>query len=123
MEARQSVAIIDRINRNRIATFLIATVAFAAGALIVQYLRSFPQLEANEEVLKTVDALFTALTSKNSQRLNDCDQKLKKFRDDGSVSSSAAKKLDAIIQRARAGEWEASSKTLYEFILGQRPRK
>lgn len=113
----------DRHDRKRIATFLIAATAFAAGALITQYLRSTPQMNADEEVMKTVDALFTALTSKHIQRLNDCEQTLQKYRLDGRLANNASKSLEAIIQRARAGEWDSSSKTLYDFILAQRRKK
>jgi hypothetical protein len=114
------VEIIDRIGRNRIVSLLIAVTAFAAVAYCVQYLRSYPQMEADEEVFKTVDALFTALNSKNIQRLNDCEQRLRKYSDEGNLASSASRNLEGIIERARAGEWENSSQTLYDFILAQR---
>lgn len=115
--------ITDRIDRRRLASVLIAVTAFVAGVLIVQYLRSYPQMDADENVLKTVDALFTALNNKNSQHLNDCERQLQKYRDEGSLPSSAWRNLQGIIKRARAGEWESSSKTLYDFILAQRRRK
>lgn len=114
------MGLIDRIDRNRFATMLLAVAAFAAGALVVQYLRFTPQLGMDEEVFKTVDALFTAITSKNVQRLNDCEQRLKSAREEGKLNSSAAAKLGTIIGAARAGEWEGSARKLYTFILAQR---
>ena len=112
--------IIDRLQRNRLATILIAIVSFVCAAAVYQYLRTSPQIGPNEEVFKTVDALFTALTTKDLQRLSDCESRLQADLESGALPSAAAKNLDGIIQRARAGKWDASADTLYQFILDQR---
>jgi hypothetical protein len=114
------VEIIDRIDRNRLASILVALTAFAAGAFFVQYLRSCPQIGSDEEVSKTIDALFTALTSKDVQRLSDCEQRLQSYREAGDLPHSAAANLEGMIKQARAGEWESSARILYDFILAQR---
>lgn len=111
---------IDRIDRNRLATIVLGILAIAAIVLLTQFLRSQPQFGADEEVFKTVDALFTALTSRDNQRLSDCEQRLQTYRAAGTLPSSAAKKLDGIVKQARSGEWEASARKLYDFMLAQR---
>ena len=78
------------------------------------------QIGTDDEVFKTVDALFTAITSKNSQRLDECEQRLKTARDEGKLSSRAAANLEAIIVAARAGGWDGSARRLYHFMLAQR---
>lgn len=79
-----------------------------------------PQLKADEQVFTTVDALFTALTSRDSKRLEDCERRLKAYHEEGRTSDAVAAKLDGIIQEARGGKWEPAAKRLYEFMLGQR---
>ena len=114
------MATTDLFDRNRLATIVLGILAVVAIVFLMQFLRSHPQVGADEEVFKTVDALFTALTSRDNQRLSDCEQRLQSYRDAGTLPSSAAKKLDGIIKQARAGEWEASVRKLYDFMLAQR---
>lgn len=79
-----------------------------------------PQMKTDEQVFNTVDAMFTALTAKDRQRLDDCEQRLKSFHDQGKTSDAVAARLDAIVQQAHEGKWELAAKKLYAFILGQR---
>ena len=111
---------IDRFDRNQRWMIGIGVLAFVAIVVLVQILRSYPQIGQDEEVYKTVDALFTALNSRDTQRLSDCEQRLRSFRESGSLSISAAKNLDAIIKKARTGEWQTSAHKLYDLILAQR---
>jgi uncharacterized membrane protein YccC len=83
-----------------------------------------PQLNQTDAgVFKTVDALFTALTSRDRTRLNDCERRLKSHRADGRMSESAASALDSIIREARDGEWEPAAKRLYNFMLVQQGKQ
>jgi hypothetical protein len=74
----------------------------------------------DEQVFNTVDALFTALTSRDEKRLSDCERRIRAFNDDGKISESVDASLTAIIQQAEDGQWEPASKKLYDFMLGQR---
>lgn len=112
--------IIDRLERNRHTVIGVAILAFVLLGLFVPYLRAYPQIGEEEKVLTTVDALFTALTSRDLQRLQDCEVRLETYRDEGELPLVAATKLKNIIERARSGEWETSARTLYDFILAQR---
>ena len=102
-------------------------VAAACGVLVVvslfllmRYWGVPPQIGADEEVNKTVDALFTAMTSRDLARLDDCDRRLKSYHTAGRLPARPAQALAAMIQQARDGQWEPAAKRLYEFIYGQR---
>ncbi len=99
---------------------LCALLALAGIVLFLQMRKSQPQLEADEEVFNTVDALFTALTSRDVSRLDDCEQRLKGYREEERLPSAASKVLDAVIQQAQAGDWEPAAQRLYDFMLAQR---
>jgi hypothetical protein len=97
----------------------------SAGAVVVMFLVVYwcwptPQLGADEEVLRTVDALFTAITGRNEPALVQCQQRLHSYRDSGKLTPSAADTLDAVIAQSRAGGWQPAASRLYAFILAQR---
>ncbi|HSQ57296.1 MAG TPA: hypothetical protein VLM40_16360 [Gemmata sp.] len=94
----------------------------AAGALVVllAFLNRSPQMGADEEVFRTVDALFTATTARDEKRLAECEGRLHTLRDEGRLPESAAKFLDEVIARARSGRWETAAEKLYSFMLDQR---
>ena len=82
-----------------------------------------PQLpRANEQVFNTVDALFTALTSRDQQRLAECERRLRAYRAAGETSPRVSAVLDAIIQQAHQGEWQPAAERLYAFMAGQQGR-
>ncbi len=96
----------------------------AAVAVLIWSPWRSPQLNhADEQVFNTVDALFTALTSRDLSRLNECERRLKDYKSKGRISDAAAASLDSIIQKAHAGKWEPAARQLYDFMLGQRSRK
>jgi hypothetical protein len=75
---------------------------------------------ADEELFRTVDALFTAVTARDQKLLADCEQRLLTLKGAGKVPSEAGTYLDTIIGRARAGRWESAAQTLYDFMRAQR---
>jgi len=91
-----------------------------ATVWIVRFWMSHPQIGTEEHVFQTVDALFTALNSRDSKRLADCEQRLHDYQEDGSLPDAAANSLESIIRQARSGQWEPSAHRLYDFMLAQR---
>ena len=83
-------------------------------------LRSQPQLKPSDDVYKTVDALFTAITAHDQARVTLCEQRLTKYESAGQIPTAAAKRLTSVITSARAGDWDSAARRLYEFIQGQR---
>ena len=82
--------------------------------------RSQPQMKYDSEVFNTVDALFTAITSRNPDRLAACNQRLVRYKAEGRLTGAGANTLDQIVEQAQSGEWEGAGKRLYAFMLGQR---
>ncbi|HVV99497.1 MAG TPA: hypothetical protein VHB77_04115 [Planctomycetaceae bacterium] len=101
--------------------WLLGVLALIVGLICLGWrLQSPPQLGHDEEVFQTVDALFTALTSRDPQRLDDCVQRLQFQRETGRLPVRAARSLDRVIAQAQRGEWRSAAEQLYRFILGQR---
>ena len=114
------MATIDRIDRNRIAWGLAGLLTLMIIVVLVRGMLSTPQLGTDEEVFRTVDALFTAVNSRNKSHLEDSAQRLKTYRESGKLPATAAKKIDAIIDLAKADRWSESAHQLYDFMLAQR---
>ena len=104
----------------RLVQILCGLVAVAVIVFFVQKFRAPPQIGTDEEAFATVDALFTALTSRDRVRLDTCDARLRVLRDENQLPPKAADHLDAVIQQARSGQWEPSAKRLYDFMYQQR---
>jgi hypothetical protein len=79
-----------------------------------------PQMGKDEDVTKTVDALFTAVTARDEKLLGQCEQRLHAYRDEGKLPADASTYLDGIITIAREGRWEAAAERLYNFVRAQR---
>lgn len=105
---------------NRTLVWGIAGLLIIAICYIVWSRLPPPQLVHDEQVFNTVDALFTALTSRDGRRVDECEKRLHAYHDDGLMSDSAKSFLDSVIAEARSGKWEPAAKRLYDFILGQR---
>src|SRR5436190_23597508 len=90
-------------SRERVALFVVLGLV-ALGALAAFALGGrAPQMGADEDAFNTVDALFTAITARDAQRLTECDERLKAHRAAGKLPADAADSLDGIIAKARAG--------------------
>lgn len=102
---------------------LSVTLAVAGGVAVVWWILSMlptPQLGADEEVFKAVDALFTAVTARDEKLLGRCEQRLRGLRDGKQLPAAAADHLDGILEQARAADWQAAAERLYAFISAQR---
>jgi hypothetical protein len=118
------VATIDRTadtkSRDRIALGVLAVVLGIGIVVLVWKLWPTPQMGADEEVFRTVDALFTAVTARDEKLLRECEQRLHGYRDAGRLPKDAARQLDNIIAKARAGSWQVAAERLYAFMRSQR---
>ena len=119
------MAIIKQTNapakRSRIPLLALGVLVIGAALLLLfLYLRRSPQMGADEEVFRTVDALFTAVTARDENKLAQCEQRLHAYRDAGKMPGEAADYLDGVIAQARGGHWESAARTLYDFMRVQR---
>lgn len=73
----------------------------------------------SEEVSSTADALYTAVTSRRMELLEAVEAKLNKLHTEQQVSPAAMTALQAIIQQARAGKWQAAAEDLDQLIRNQ----
>jgi hypothetical protein len=79
-----------------------------------------PQMGADDAVFRNVDALFTAVTARDDQRLGECEGRLRSLKDAGKLPTDAANYLDGVIETARAGRWDSAGQRLYGFMTAQR---
>ncbi len=79
-----------------------------------------PQIGGDKESVKVVDALYTAVTSRNKARLTQCEERLHTLRDEGKMPRRTADYLDGLIGTARGGNWQGASHKLFDFMRGQR---
>jgi len=108
-------------NRERVAVYvLLGLVAFGAIAMLIAYWSRPPQMGIDEDVFRTVDALYTAVRAKDEKRLGECEARLHGYRDTGKLPADSADFLDGVIAKARAGKWDVATETLYEFMIAQR---
>jgi len=105
--------------RNKIALSVLMVLALLLTTRVYFSYRAQPQLPASDEVYNTVDALFTAVTAHDSQRLASCQQRLETYKDRGSLPAAAARRLDRIIALANSGDWATAARQLYDFIHAQ----
>jgi hypothetical protein len=107
--------------RSRIAWRVLASIAVLLLTVfaITRFDRP-PQMGGDEDVFRTVDALFTAIGMRDEAKLADCERRVHQYQEAGKLPESSATYLAKIIARARAGNWENASKSLYEFMRAQR---
>jgi len=104
------------------------TIAWGAAGLLALAILAYigwsqlppPQLEHDEQVFNTVDALFTAISSRDATRVDECARRFESYHGDGRMTDSVKALLDSVVGEARAGKWEPAARRLYDFILGQR---
>src|SRR5207253_8335898 len=75
---------VDSRSRARVAWGLLGGLAALAVLVVaVRYFTRPPQMGADDDVFKTVDALFTAVSMKDEAKLAQCEQRLHSHRDAG----------------------------------------
>ena len=110
----------EGVDRKRLALIGLGFLVVVGIVAIVLGMRHAPQMGSDEQVFRTVDALYTAVCSRDANRLAECEQRLHGYRDAGKLSADAADFLDGIVAQSRAGEWSAAAERLYHFMLAQR---
>ncbi len=88
------------------------------AALLLSGCGGSPKLET-EEATSTCDALYTAITSRRPQLLEDSENRLKQLKNDGKLSVEAFESLTEIIQQARSGDWQGAAEELDGLIRDQ----
>jgi hypothetical protein len=78
-----------------------------------------PQIGPDEETFREVDALFTAVTARRPDLVDQCAQRLQTQRDRGKLPAKAHEELGRVIDRAKDGKWESAAERLYAFMQGQ----
>ena len=73
----------------------------------------------SEEVSSTADALYTAITSRRPELVDAVEKSLNKLQGEQQISPAARTALQAIIDQARAGEWQAAAEELDQLIRNQ----
>lgn len=106
--------------RTKLAWACGALAAVAMAVLVALALRPTPQLGADPAVMKTVDALFTAVTKKDPKLVRDCAARLDGYRAAGVLPEGAGAELGRVIETANAGEWRRAAERLYAFMEAQR---
>lgn len=108
------------VNRARVAGLVLAGLAAAAIVAVVIGTRRPPQMGADEEAMRTVDALYTAVRERDEKRMGECERRLHGYRDASQLPPDAAAFLDKVIAKARGGGWESATEKLYDFMRVQR---
>ncbi len=80
---------------------------------------SVPKFNANDNALKTIDALFTAINSHDEKRIATCKITLEKHTSNGDLSQQAMAELAKCCEQATSGEWEVAARRLYRIIERQ----
>jgi hypothetical protein len=79
-----------------------------------------PQIGADGESFKAVDALYTAVSLREAKLVDQCQAALKGLSESGKLGEDASGALDSIIDEAKGGAWEDAQTRLARFMEGQR---
>lgn len=71
------------------------------------------------ESMNLIKQVYTAVNSKNEQRLGDCELKLKSLIESQKVDQAEAKAFEEIIGLARQGDWERAQSRALQFAEAQ----
>ncbi len=108
--------------RTMIVIGTLASVIVLAGILYFALGRP-PQMGADAEVFRTVDALYTAVNARDEKLLTQCEKRLNALKDAGKLPDDASAYLDGVISTARSGGWRSAAERLHAFMQAQRREK
>ncbi len=98
---------------------LAAVLVVLLGGVAWHYYSTPPQLQASPAAAKTLDAMFTALTARNPDKLSACMERIEAYRQDGQLDARAVAELRTCHDLATSGSWEQAAKRLYWIIYEQ----
>lgn len=98
----------------RIAPLLLGA-ALAAGC------GRAPAIGSDKEAFTTVDAVYSAVSLRDTAQLERNAATLDQLREAGRLPDEAHKALAGIIGKAQEGKWEPAREELRDFMLDQRP--
>lgn len=105
--------------RTKVAAGLLGLLAVAIGVGFYWF-GGPPQMNGDDDVFRTVDALFTAIRASDERLVEDCQRRLRAYGEQGRLSRPAAAYLDDLIALARDGNRRLAAERLYQFMKGQR---
>jgi len=85
--------------------------------------RPVPQVVDDEGVHKELDALYTAVTSRRRNLVDECHERLKTLHKDRQLSDVGFTAIAAIIKKAEDGKWADAAQHLHDFMRAQRKSK
>ena len=77
------------------------------------------QMGADPATFKAVDALYTAVSLREPDRVDRCVTTLVSLRDAGKLESGPLEALEGIAAEAKSGSWESAQSRLGRFMRGQ----
>ncbi|MCA9159463.1 MAG: hypothetical protein KDA72_14105 [Planctomycetales bacterium] len=78
-----------------------------------------PKLQASVEATKTLDAMFTALTARDSAKLATCMNRIESHFAAGKLGRKATAELRYCAELANQGSWDQAAKRLYWVVYEQ----
>ncbi len=105
--------------RNRMAPRAAVAVLAVLGAIWFFGRWDPPQIGSDQEAVRSVNALFTAVTARDDKLLGECEHRLHALKDAGKLPDKSSAFLNGVIIEARDHGWESAAQALYDFIKGQ----
>lgn len=102
---------------------VVILLACSIGMLSLVGCHRVPQVVNDDAVYKELDALYTAVTSKRRNLLDDCRERLTKLHTEGRLSDAGFTEVSAIVKVAENNEWSTAAQQLYDFMRAQRRNK
>ena len=99
---------------------ILSGIMLAVTSWLIQGCNSPPQVVDDPECFKAVDALWTAVNAKRTDLLEQSSAELAQLQAKSQLSKAGFDSLNGIVNRARSGEWSEASRSLKDFMLGQR---
>lgn len=106
-------------NPARYAIGITVVVVLLVGYQAWRYYSLPPALQATAEATKTLDAMFTALTVRDSVRLAACMERVEEYSSAGKLGRKATAHLRYCAELANKGSWEEAAKHLYWMVYEQ----
>ena len=108
-----------RISRRKVLAWILVS----CSPMIAIGCSRVPQVLQDEAAFGELDALYTAVTTKRTDLLKDCQQRITRLHDEKRMSDAGYEEIQAITSLAEEGEWSPAAERLYTFMRAQRKVK